>query len=214
MNCCQIQRYTDAFDARLAAEELVKYRKSGPRKETRMLLEALKTNPIQGATLLDIGGGVGAISLDLLESGAAHAVDVDASLAYLDAARQEAARRQHADQITFRHGDFVALSGEIEAADIVTLDRVICCYPDMQHLVQLSAARARRLYGLVYPRDTWWIRALSRLANLALRVTRFPIPIFVHSSQAVDAIAAANGLEKLFHRETLIWQVVVYTRSA
>ena len=77
---------------------------------------------------------------------------MEASAAYLAAAREETARRGHTDRLKAHHGDFVALAPEIPSADIVTLDRVICCYRDMPALVAQSAARARKLYGVVYPR--------------------------------------------------------------
>ena len=115
----------------------------------------------RGATLLDIGGGVGVAQLDLLSAGLRSATDVDASSAYLDVAREEAQRRGYSERVSYRHGDLVALAPEIEPADIVTLDRVICCYHDMPALVRASAAKARRLYGLVYPHDAWWTRCYS-----------------------------------------------------
>ncbi len=139
--------------------------------------------------------------------------DVDASQPYLDASRQEAQRRGHPDRVDYRHGDFVAVAPEIDPADIVTLDRVICCYPDMESLVRLSSARARRLYGIVIPRDGRLARVGSALINVGLRIVRCPIPVYIHSSQAIDAIVRANGLTPRFRRKTLLWQVLVYTRA-
>jgi magnesium-protoporphyrin O-methyltransferase len=91
-------------------------------------------------TLLDIGGGLGGIQHALLAGGVVQATYVDASSAYMKAAREEAIRREIDEQITFLHGDFVDLAEEIPSAEIVTLDRVVCCYDDMQALVRLSAA--------------------------------------------------------------------------
>ena len=122
------------------------------------MIDALKKQGVSGVSLLDIGGGVGAIQHGLLAAGVQNATDVDASKAYLAAARQEANRRGIADRVDFQYGNFVEMADKIEPADVVTLDRVICCYPDMEKLVSLSVERARQLYGLVYPRDTWWIK--------------------------------------------------------
>jgi magnesium-protoporphyrin O-methyltransferase len=140
------------------------------------------------------------------------ATNVDASTAYLEAARQEAERQGHAERLSFHHGDFVELDRDIAPADIVTLDRVICCYHDMQALVGLSSARARRYYGLVYPRHTWWIRLGFMIMNLVLRVWRNPFRIFLHPSLAVEAVVRANGFERRFYARTALWQVVVYSR--
>ena len=209
--CCQGAK--EVFDERMARRELRRYRRRGPSKPTRTLLEALSREGVAGATLLDIGGGVGAIQHELVAAGAARVVGVDASPAYLRVAREEAARRGHDDRVSYRAGDFVALADEVVPADVVTLDRVICCYADMESLVGRSAERARRLYGLVYPRDTWWVRAGLRVVNLMLRLRGSAFRAYAHPSGAVDAAARRSGLERrLVRRVGAVWQVVLYAR--
>jgi len=213
VNCCQCQGIEAVFDPKHAAKELENYRKKGPARTTRMLIDALKASGIRGMTLLDIGGGVGAIQHALLRAGVTTATDVDASPAYLQAALEEAQRQGHADRVTYHAGDFVDRADEIEPADIVTLDRVICCYHDMEALVGLSSARARRLYGLVFPRDAWWVRMAGPIANLFFRLRRNPFRIFFHPTDAVEAVVRGNGLEQKFRGGTLVWQVMVYERA-
>lgn len=212
MNCPNCQGYERVFDPRTADRELRDYHTRGPSKTTRLLIQAFKSAGIDGLTLLDIGGGVGAIQHELLKEGASSAVAVDASWAYLQAARQEAERQGHAQRITYQHGNFVDLAPQLPPADLVTLDKVICCYPDMRGLVGLSSARARKLYGVVFPRDTWWIRLGFRVGNFLLWLQRSPFRIFVHPTQAVEAVVRANGLERRFYRKTFVWQVIVYAR--
>jgi magnesium-protoporphyrin O-methyltransferase len=154
------------------------------------------------------------VHLALLDSGAASAVDVDASEAYVAAARDEAARRGHADRVRHEVADFVAVAAEVEPADLVVLDRVVCCYPDFGALVSLSAARARRRYGLVYPRDSWWIRNAARVANTVAHLFRSKVTIFVHPTADVEAIVHAAGLRPRSHRNGVFWQVAVYERPA
>ena len=149
--CCGHQ---EAFGEKTAKRDLRRYRRKGPRKTTRQLLDALRERGLDHASVLDIGGGVGVIEHELLDRGASRAQAVDASRAYLRAAREEAERRGHADRLEQHAGDFVELADTVEPADVVTLDRVICCYPEVDALVSLSAAHARRAYGVVYPRDT------------------------------------------------------------
>jgi len=110
-------------------------------------------------------------------------------------------------------GNFVDLAPHITQADIVTLDRVICCYHDMQALVGLSSALARRLYGVVYPRDTWWVKINFAIDNFRYWVRRNPFRVFVHPTEAVDAIVRNNGFERRFYREDGTWQMVVYARA-
>ncbi|HEX9412623.1 MAG TPA: methyltransferase [Ktedonobacterales bacterium] len=216
MSHCQCDGIERCFNVQRITKELARYRQRGPAKNTRLLVEALlaelQAQGIEGRTLLDIGGGIGAIPHLLLEDGMRQAMVVEASAAYLAAAREEAERRGLAKQISFQHGDLVTLAPSIPAADIVTLDRVICCYDDMPALVGLSAARAERLYGVIYPRDAWWMHLFIRVQNAALRIRRLPIRFFVYPTVAVDATIRAHGLERRFSRTAGVWQVVVYAR--
>jgi 2-polyprenyl-3-methyl-5-hydroxy-6-metoxy-1,4-benzoquinol methylase len=213
MDCCQCQGIEAEFNRKTAARQLRRYRENGLAKTTVMLTDALTREGVDGMTLLDIGGGIGAIQHELLAAGAKAATNVEASTAYIEAAREEAGRRGQADRVAYHPGDFVDLAPGIGPADIVTLDRVICCYHDMGELVGASSARAQRLYGLVYPRDTWWTRLGITLLNLVLWVQRSPFRTFIHATQEVDAVVRGNGLERRFYEKTLVWQVVVYARS-
>lgn len=179
-----------------------------------MLIDALTQAGVRDRSLLDIGGGIGAMQHALLQAGAARAVGVDASQAYLQAAREEATRQGHAQRLEAHHGDFVALADDIGAADIVTLDRVICCYQNMEALVARSADRAQHLYGLVYPRRTWWTRMAFATCNTLLRLRRSSFRAFVHVPKEVDRLLRTCGLVPIFHHHTLLWQVLVYKKSA
>ena len=117
-----------------------------------MLLDAIRAEGVDGASLLDVGGGVGVVQHELLAAGVSSAVSVDASSAYLAVAKEEAERRGHADRLEQHHGNFVDVAPQIGQADIVTLDKVICCYHDVEQLVRLSSAKAKRVYAVVYPR--------------------------------------------------------------
>jgi hypothetical protein len=206
-------RIGNEFGDRAARDDLKAYRKSGPVRTTRWLIEGLEAGGVDGMTVLDIGAGVGAVHQQLLADGALSAVDVDGSPAYVSAAREEAARRGTADRVQYEIGDFVELAPAIGESDIVALDRVICCYPDMPALVRLSVARARRRYGLVYPRDTWWIRAGARLLNGLARLGRQRVRAHVHRTADVEAIVRPAGFVPRLRRQTLFWQVAVYERA-
>jgi magnesium-protoporphyrin O-methyltransferase len=212
MNCPNCQGIEKTFDRGTAERELRDYRVHGPHKTTHLLVEALRAAGIKGLTLLDIGGGVGVIQHELLKDGANSAISIDASSAYMQAARQEAERQGHADRITYLHGDFVDLAPQVPQVDIVTLERVICCYPDMRALVGLSSARARKLYGVVFPRDTWWTRVGGRVINLFFMLQRNSLRFFVHPTNEIEAVVRANGLERRYYHKTLVWQVMVYAR--
>jgi SAM-dependent methyltransferase len=214
VDCCSPEDspFDREFNARTAEEDLRAYRRDGPSGLTRDLIDALSAGGVDGRTVLEIGGGVGTVHHELLRSGAAAAVDVDASRAYVAAAREEAARQGHADRVDYRVGDFVALADEIAPADVVALDRVLCCYGDMSALVARSAALAKRRYGLVYPRDTWLGRVAIAVINVWMRLSRSPFRSYLHRTADVEAILSAEGLVRRLHRTSLIWQLAVYER--
>lgn len=212
MNCCQCQGIESCFNQRMADADLKRYRRKGAAKTTRYLLDRLLEAGVEGLTLLDIGGGVGAIQHALLQAGVRHATHVDASAAYLHASRREATRLGHADRVTYHHGDFVTLAPHLPPADIVTLDRVICCYHDMPALVTRSAALARAWYAVVYPQDAVWVKGGVRLINLFLWLRGSTFRVFVHPTAAVEALLREAGFVRRARQTFSIWQAVVYRR--
>ena len=210
-SCCNAD-YDAVFDARTARRELTAYRRSGPSGSTRRLIEALKATGVDGATVLDIGGGVGVIGFELLAAGAERVTGVDAARAYVAVARHEARRLGLEERTSYRLGDFVSLADEVDGAELVTLDRVVCCYGDWVGLVDQSVAHARRIYGLVYPNDRWWTRIGIWMGNVALRVSRRSYRGFVHPEDAIDARIRDAGFERRFHHRGWLWQTVVYHR--
>jgi len=213
MSCCSGACYDAQFNAKVAADDLKRYRRKGPAKTTRLLLNALAAQGVEGMSVLDVGGGIGVVHHELLERGARRAVHVDAAPSYVRAAREEAERKGHAERVSFLEGDFVALAPTVRPADVVTLDRVICCYAEMEPLVAASAARARRLYGAVFPRDTWLNRVVVALGNLLRRVRGSDFRTYLHSPRAIDSVLRQQGLERRSCRDTLTWRVAVYARA-
>ena len=212
MPCCQCEGIEREFDETFARNELKRYRKKGLRKTSGLLVDAIQREMNGAETLLDIGGGVGGIQLELLRRGVQRATSVDASTGFIEAAREEAGRAGLADRIDHHHGDFLDVAEGISAADVVTLDRVICCYHDMPALVGASSARARSLYGVVYPRDEWWMHLSARAANLWFSVRKSPMRTFIHPTEKVEAVLRREGMQRSFLHRTLLWQVVVYRR--
>lgn len=213
-SCCQCEGLESQFGPETAERELRRFRRRGPIRSTRLLIDGLRAAGIADASLLDIGGGVGAIHHALLDAGASSALHVDVSPDYIKAAQDEAGRRGHADRVRFLRGDFVQLASTVPDADIVTLDRVICCYPDMPALVTHAAEKARRLFGAVYPPNVWWIRLGVRGINALMRMRRSAFRVYVHSPAAIDAVLRRNGFERIKLERTLAWEIVIYAHRA
>lgn len=214
MTSCECDPDASSFDEAYAQAKLSAYRAGGPDPSTRLLIEALCVDDLAGMTLLDIGGGVGAVQHALLKAGVRSAQEVEASAAYSAACRDEAERQGHADRIIHVVGDLVSVADRLEPADIVTLDRSLCCWHDMPSLVGRSAPLARRLYGLVYPRDVWWVRSGWRLFSGARRLARrHPMRVYLHRRQDVEALLAAEGLVPRSYAEVGVWQVATFARA-
>ena len=215
MSCAQCDGIETQFGQDAAKKSLRRFRRGGPDKSTQLLIDALRLalDDADGATLLDVGAGIGAIHHEMLDDErVARAVHVDASTAHLAAAREETERRGHVGRVAFVHADFVTIADDVAAADIVTLDRVICCYPDMEGLVRRSAGKATRLYGAVYPREVGWMRVGIATINMVQRLKRSSFRVFLHRPSAIDASLRALGLERRSVRRTLAWEAVVYER--
>jgi len=207
-SCC----YDDAFDGQHTQSELRKYRREGPGRASQAIADALAKPSVEGLTVLDIGGGVGSVHQMLLHRGAAKATDVDASEPYLAAAREEADRRGLTERVEFRHGDFVALAPDIEPADLVALDRVVCCYRDVDALVGRAAERTRRRLAITLPPDHRIARAVIRLFNAWEWVTRSDFRVYGHAHARVIAAARAAGLEPAGTANIGTWRLLLFER--
>jgi SAM-dependent methyltransferase len=206
--CC----YDDEFDDRIAERDLRAYRRGGPGRTTRVLAAALAPDRADGLTVLDVGGGIGGLHRLLLDAGAASAVDVDASGPYLDAARREAERTGVAERVTFVHGDFVASAAGVDAADLVGLDRVVCCYPDVDALVGAAARLTRRRLGIAVPRDGRFARFAVGAVNVWQRIVRSRLRMHAHDLERIRAAAAGAGLELRDVTPVGFWRVLLFER--
>ena len=213
MNCCQCEGIEREFSAEAAESEREAYRDEGPADTTQDLIEAILPQGVEGLTLLDIGGGIGAIQHALLRAGAKSSTAVEASTAFAKAAKEEAEHLGLSAGVTTQHADFVAVAETIQPHDVVTLDRVICCYHDMESLLGLASARATKVLGMVYPRDSWWTRLDSRFGNVYYWLLRNPFRTFVHRDRAIAAVLSGHGLRRTFHKRKWIWQVAVWSRA-
>lgn len=214
-SCCST--FGDAaeqqFNEKRAAEELARYRDNGPGPTTRLLEDGIVKSCLLGGMLLDIGSGIGSLTFGLLERGlASSAIAVDASSAYIATATEEAERRGRADAITFVHGDFVVVAPQMPAAAVVTLDRVVCCYPSCAPLLEEALRHTERCIALSYPRDVWYVRAGVALENGGRWLSRNPFRNFVHSAANMEQIITQAGFERTSRSETWMWSADVYVR--
>lgn len=214
MTCCT--GYCAAqtqFDGKRAEQDLRRYRRRGADLTTRLLLEELQRQPLEGRRLLDVGGGIGVISAELADTGVASVTMVEASPAFLEVARREVGSRYGSRHTQFILGDFAAVADTVPKADVVTLDRVVCCYPDSEALLRKAAERTLRLFAFTYPRYRWHVRMMIALENFWRRLTGNKFRAFVHLPPRMEAVLEVAGLVRAMRRETLVWVVELYRRE-
>ena len=209
-NCCEMENNTFGEDE--AKANLKDYRKRGPANQTKLILEAVRSLGLQDASLLDVGGGIGTIHHELLKDVASEATHVDASSAYLKIANEEAQRQGHSERVKFIHADFTDVADELPQVDVVTLDRVVCCYPDFRSLLKAAASKSRKAIALTYPRETWWLKMGIAVANFFQRLRRDPFQGFVHPVAEMEALLNGEGLRRVSTRRLLVWEMSLYRR--
>ena len=207
MSCCNPRGCDQFFSPRFARRVAKRYRKRGVDKTARQLIAFLEQRGIEGATVLEVGAGVGEISLELLKSGAAHAVSLELSPAYEEEARkllQEAGLENRADR---RLRDLADGADDIEPADVVVLHRVVCCYPDYERLLSAVANQAQRLVVFSYPRRNGISRLIVAAQNLGFRLLRKDFRTFAHPPAAMLNVLTKHELRPTFDHHGLVWQV-------
>ena len=210
-NCCEV---TDrAFSEAEARVEVKNYRKRGPARQTKLILEAIRSLGLKDATLLDVGGGIGAIHHELLEDTAREATHVDASSAYLKIATEEAKRRGHSERVKFIHADFTDVAADLPTVDIVTLDRVVCCYPNFRDLLKAAASHSRRAIALTYPRQIWYMRIAFHVINFFQWLSRDSFRVFLHPVADMELLLNGEGLKRVSTHRLFVWEMSLYQRS-
>lgn len=213
MSCCSPPSgYTRLFSKRAARRDARRYRRGGLDDTGAEMVAFLRERGMEGATVLEIGGGVGAIQVELLEAGAARATNLELSSEYEEAAGELARERGLAERVERRLGDVVSTPELAGSADAVVMHRVVCCYPDYEALVGAAAERARRYLVMSFPRPRRAVRAGAWLVNLAARLLRWEYRTWVHPPQALAEAAERRGLRLAAESRGRIWQFAALER--
>jgi 2-polyprenyl-3-methyl-5-hydroxy-6-metoxy-1,4-benzoquinol methylase len=205
--CCPPRDYHRFFNQRFARRLANRYRKRGLDKTARTMVQFLQEVGIQSATVLEIGGGVGELQIELLQAGAARAQNLELSPAYEQEAHWLAGQAGLQGRIDWRLHDLAADPGAVEPADTVVMHRVVCCYPDYQRLLAAAADHARRALVFSYPPRNLLSRAFYGVFNLVMRLTGSDFRGFAHPPGAMLAVLEDHGLRRTYRRRSRIWQV-------
>ena len=210
MGCCSHGGYERIFGASTAKRDLRRYRRRGLARDARAAVDFLRRVGVKDAAVLEAGGGVGAVQVELLDAGAAHTVNVELSREYEESARDLLREHGLEDRVERRFGDFTAL--DTGDADAVVMCRVVCCYPDYERLVGTAADRARRALVFTHPPDGRLSDAVVFVGNLLLRLARQEFRMYAHPVPAMREVAEAHGLRHVGTVRRPIWSVECFER--
>jgi magnesium-protoporphyrin O-methyltransferase len=202
------------FKPRMARRNLKRYRRKGLDDLERQMVSAALAGGLEGARVLEIGGGIGTLQAELLEAGAGRGEVVELVASYEPYARELAREKGIEERTTFRVADILADPETIEPADVVLLNRVVCCSPDGIALAGEAARLARRTLVLSFPRDVVWVRAVLRFVNAGLRLMGRSFRVFVHPPEAIVQTAESSGLRLAERGHGPIWEFVALQRPS
>jgi 2-polyprenyl-3-methyl-5-hydroxy-6-metoxy-1,4-benzoquinol methylase len=213
-DCCTPKGYRWIFSERTAQMEAKRYRRRGLDRTSRRIVDFLKKQGVEGRTVLEIGGGIGAIQIELLKAGAARAMSIELTPTYEQAASQLLSEAGMTDRVERKVMDFAQAADQVEGADVVVMNRVLCCYHDMPRLAGAAADHARQTLVMTFPRRALWMRAGLGLGNGLLWLTRRHFHIYVHRPSEIMATSQSHGLRPVLNETGLIWTLDALSRAS
>ncbi len=198
----------------MAESEARRYRRRGLDATSRRIVEFVKSQGIEGRTVLEVGGGIGAVQIELLKAGAARAVNVELIPTYEPTAMRLLEEAGLSGRVERTVLDFAQAAEQVARADVVVLNRVLCCYPDMPRLAIAAADHASHVMVMSYPKWAWWTRAGLGVSNLVLALMRREFHIFVHRPDQIIATSERQGLRTVLNKTGVLWTVAGLTRAA
>lgn len=202
------------FDEEKAREDLDSYLNTGIKNNSRPLFNVIQDLDVNDVSLLDIGGGIGAVVFELFEKGITQAIYFDISSPYEKVFQSEVAKRKLNDRIKSYVGDFTDFAHFIAPADLTTLDKVICCYPEYRPLVEQAVSKTNKWIAFSLPRDTWWVRVGAKIDYHWNRLkSGKAFPTYIHPIEKIETIIKSAGFEKkrqIYQRE---WTALLFKRA-
>jgi hypothetical protein len=212
-HCCRAGACEEIFTGRFARRSLENLRRKGLGDVERRMVAIASESGVEGARILEIGGGLGALQAELLDAGAAQGEVVELVAAYEPYARELAHERGLEERTSFRVVDVLEEPEAVEPADIVLLNRVVCCSPDGVELARRSAALSTQTLVLSFPRDVFWVRFGLRVVNAGLAVFGRSFRVFAHPRRALVAAAEGEGMSLAGGWRGTLWELTDFRRT-
>jgi len=215
MTCqCSDVGLSEIFTERVARKDARRYLRHGLPPRARRLKSFIEASlDLRDRSTLEIGSGVGAFTVELARSGTTHSQGVDATLAVVNEAARVAREKGVADRVSFEVADFTAVADGLEPADLVLLDRVVCCYPDWQALLQPAAAHARHAIALSYPAESTFTHLAVRTLNAGQALLGRKFRMHLHPPARMHDLLRSNGFDIVRIGRYWIWELMVAVRK-
>lgn len=210
--CCPHSRSASRIFSFFAKSYRKRFNKKGFEPSQQQLVNGISQAQFINKTLLDIGCGVGHLHQSLLEQGAKNAVGIELSDKMLLEAKDWAKQRGLTNKTTYIEGDFIELVNTLEVSDIVIMDKVVCCYPDADALINRSLEKCQDSIALTYPRKTWYTSLGTEILALILKLLGSSFRPYVHDPQQIELWITQQGFKKVFQKQTTIWLSQVYQK--
>lgn len=210
--CCPHSKSGGRFFSFFARHYRRRFEKKGFEPSQVQLMAGLEQAGFTNATLLEVGSGVGYLHQILLEQGAKTAIGIDLAPDMLKEARDWAAEKGLADRTEYIQGDFIELLDQVDPAEVTILDKVVCCYPHAELLVNSSTAKTSRVYALTYPRKRWFIKLAIEIMAVGLKLIGSDFRAFVHNPDDIERWITESGFKKAYQAQTFIWLTQIYTK--
>jgi magnesium-protoporphyrin O-methyltransferase len=212
VKCCQSPSgYGEFFSEDQARREARRYRSKGLGRPSQWVVDVVRERGVEGRSVLEPGGGIGAVQIELLKAGAARSTVVELSPGYERVAAGLAREAGVADRLEREVGDFAA--DGMEPADVVVLHRVVCCYPDYERLLGAAADKARQTVVFTYPPRNVVSRALLGLVNAWLRLRGTDFRTFAHPPEHMVDVVLRAGFEPYARRRGGLWRGIALART-
>jgi hypothetical protein len=214
VSCCTSTGYRTIFGRKAVERDARRYRRKGLTDSAGWILQVLGDDGVADRSVLEVGGGIGSLQIELLEAGASHATNVEIIDSYEATARSLIAERDLEARVERHIADYAQHPEHNPAADIVIMHRVICCYPDPDTLTAAACSRARDRVAITIPRDTPWVKLGFWGMNACLRLRRIAFRGYVHPQARILEVANSHGFHATHHQRGALWESLILQHAS
>ena len=139
-------------------------------------------------------------------------MDVDASNGYLEVVKSHAVENDYMDKAQFQYGDFVEKANEINMYDFVTLDKVVCCYPDYESLLDQALKKCENTIALIFPIGGPIPKIFVQIEKIYFYLKKISFGTYIHSPRDIEKFIVSKGFKTVHKKISFPWHVQIYTK--